>query len=171
MLWGWKLQYFIRVNYRKKNKTTEPNEFRKNDDSSALGISWATEPGWVPHYISPEAFSSKKRINMGIFFTGAGGSNSARFTIHTKTTMGHWRQARVAVRARFQKHGEVSAAVLQRQHSRDSHLVLKSTKNTKNPHMQVSTAKGTVSSQQTISLQSQAKKISSEEYTWVWIAC
>lgn len=50
------------------NKTTEPNQFTKNDDSSALVISWVTEPGWVPHYISQDAFSSKKRINMVIFY-------------------------------------------------------------------------------------------------------
>lgn len=49
------------------NKTTEPNKFTKSDDSSALVISWATEPGWVPHYISQDAFSSKKRINKGGF--------------------------------------------------------------------------------------------------------
>lgn len=67
MLWGWKHQVVLLVQATGTNKTTEPNKFTKSDDSSALVISWATEPGWVPHDISQDPFSSKKRINVGIF--------------------------------------------------------------------------------------------------------
>lgn len=50
--------------------------------------SWATDPGWVTHYISQGAFSGEKRFNVRVF-TGAGGSNSAGVIIHTNNRMGH----------------------------------------------------------------------------------
>lgn len=117
------------------NKTTEPKKSTKNDNSSALVISWATEPGWVPHYISQDAFSSKKRISTGIFYRCRRKQFCKVYNTHKKIRMGHWRQSRVTVRARFQKHSGVAAAVLHRQCSRGWLSVLKSTKKQQRTHI------------------------------------
>jgi len=119
------------------NKTTEPNKFTKNDDSSALVISWATEPGWVPHYISQYAFSSEKRINVGIFYRCRRKQFCKVYNTHKKIGRGiedkpgslyrHDSKSTVGLLLLFFK-GNVLRA-----HSQSSRLQKKTPKN---PHMQ-----------------------------------
>lgn len=89
MLWGWKLQYFISVSYRKKIKLQNPINSVKMMIHQHLAFPGQLNQAGFHTTFHQRLSVARRELTWGLFFTGAGGSNSARFTIHTKTTMGH----------------------------------------------------------------------------------
>lgn len=110
------------------NKITELNKFTKNDDQH-LSFPEQLNQARFHATFSQDAFSGEKRINVGIFLQVQEEEILQGLQYTQKNRMGHWRQARVTVQARFQKHGGLAAAVLQRQCSQGLLSVLKSTRN------------------------------------------